>query len=232
MWIKIKTDQGRDKIIANIYRPNTAPRANLPIAISTHQSIINSINNNKDHKNSDIFIASDFNVDLLKYESHQLTSSYVDLMFSNKFLPTITRPTRISHQSATLIDHIFVCSCTKNHIAGIILNTTVDHFPTFYSEYSPAIKVECKPYKTRKINNDSLDAFGRLLGTYSWSSVIQEKEPENAFSNFFSILEEAKNIAFPEITIKPKKKKWSHDPWMTPGLLISCKNKTLFHKAS
>ena len=149
-------------------------------------------------------------------------------MFTNKFLPIITRPTRISHQTATLIDHIFVRSNTKNHIAGIILNTTVDHFPTFYSEYSPPQNDGCKPYTTRKINSETSDAFEKLLGSHSWSSVILEKEPESAFSNFFAILNEAKDIAFPEVMINQKKRKWSHDPWMTPGLLISCRKKVNF----
>ena len=33
IWVKIRTKTGRDKIIGNIYRPNTAPLANIELAI-------------------------------------------------------------------------------------------------------------------------------------------------------------------------------------------------------
>ena len=32
-------------------------------------------------------------------------------------------------------------------------------------------------------------------------------------------------LAFPEITVRPKKHTFAHSPWMTPGLLISCKSR-------
>jgi hypothetical protein len=52
----------------------------------------------------------DFNIDLLKYNSHEKTNNYVDNLFSNGFLPIITKPTRVTTSSATLIYHI----CTNN----------------------------------------------------------------------------------------------------------------------
>ena len=40
MWVKIKMKNGPDKIIGNIYRPNSAPRADLQLAIETHNNIL------------------------------------------------------------------------------------------------------------------------------------------------------------------------------------------------
>ena len=38
-------------------------------------------------------------------------------------------------------------------------------------------------------------------------------------------------MAFPEVMIKPNKNKFSHEPWMTKGLLLSCRSKSkLFSK--
>ena len=36
LWIKIKIKNGPDKIIGNVYRPNTAPLANLVRSIEIH----------------------------------------------------------------------------------------------------------------------------------------------------------------------------------------------------
>ena len=74
LWIKVTVDRNTCKIIGNIYRPNSAPKANLHLAISTHTSIISKIKSNKKHKNCSIEIASDFNIDLLKFQEHAKTN--------------------------------------------------------------------------------------------------------------------------------------------------------------
>ena len=50
----------------------------------------------------------DFNIDLLKVNIHAQTNEFVNDvdLISQGFLPKITRPTRITPHSATLIDHI------------------------------------------------------------------------------------------------------------------------------
>ena len=49
LWLKVQTGKNMFKIIGNIYRPNTAPRANLNLAITTHNLIISKIKSNKSH---------------------------------------------------------------------------------------------------------------------------------------------------------------------------------------
>ena len=41
-----------------------------------------------------VFLLSDFNVDLSKYEQHSLTNEFLDSLASSKFLPYITQPTQ------------------------------------------------------------------------------------------------------------------------------------------
>ena len=50
IWIKIKIKNGPDKIIGNVYRPNTAPLANLERSIEIHNQIIEKILSNNSHK--------------------------------------------------------------------------------------------------------------------------------------------------------------------------------------
>ena len=59
-------------------------------------------------------------INLLNYESHDLTANFVDTMYSYSYLPLINRPTRVTQQSALLIDSIHVL--TKNHTALLILS--------------------------------------------------------------------------------------------------------------
>ena len=67
IWVKIKTKDGPDKIIGNIYRPNTAPLANLERSIEIHNQIIDDILANKNHQKCDIQIVADFNINMLNF---------------------------------------------------------------------------------------------------------------------------------------------------------------------
>ena len=49
----------------------------------------------------------DMNIDLLKFEIHRRTDDYLNNLFSHRFLPVISKPTRVTNTSATLIDHIY-----------------------------------------------------------------------------------------------------------------------------
>ena len=47
-------------------------------------------------------------MDLLKCSIHRQTSVFAEMLLDNGMIPTITKPTRISKTTATLIDNILV----------------------------------------------------------------------------------------------------------------------------
>ena len=89
---------------------------------------------NKNHAKCEIQILSDFNVNMLNFETHGLTNDYINYLISKSFLPMITLPTRIKHKSATLIDHIWTNKVGNVYNSGIIISSLSDHFPVFYFE--------------------------------------------------------------------------------------------------
>ena len=58
-------------------------------------------------ENKQVYIMGDFNINLLNSEKHNLTSEFLQLMYSNSYLPLINKPTRVTATTATLIDNIF-----------------------------------------------------------------------------------------------------------------------------
>ena len=96
--IGLKSDRKRS-IIGVIYRPNTAPKADIDIFSSTLFDIMDSINNENKHG----IIMGDMNIDLLKFGSHNKTNDYLDNIFCRGYIPAIMRPTRVTRSSATLI---------------------------------------------------------------------------------------------------------------------------------
>ncbi|CAH3145263.1 unnamed protein product, partial [Porites evermanni] len=58
-------------------------------------------------ENEICFLMGYFNINLINYQNHHLTGQFLDGMYSNMFFPLITRPSRITSHTATLIDKIF-----------------------------------------------------------------------------------------------------------------------------
>ena len=57
--------------------------------------------------NKSCYIMGDFNIDLMKNNTHKPTNDFINMMFSNALIPLINKPTRITSHSATIIDNIF-----------------------------------------------------------------------------------------------------------------------------
>ena len=77
----------------------------------------------------------DHDIDLLNIESHSPNSDYNDILYSNCFIPSTTRPTRVTNSSATVIDSIFTntfSSQVGESLQGILLTDISDHYPVFY----------------------------------------------------------------------------------------------------
>ena len=87
-------------VIAVIYRmPNTS----LGIFIDRVGSILHTIT----RENKSCYFLGDLNIDLLNHDNHSPTSEFLDIMYSYSMFPLITKPTRVTKDTATLIDHIF-----------------------------------------------------------------------------------------------------------------------------
>ena len=59
-------------------------------------------------ENKLVHLIGDYDIDLLNSEKHDLTNEFVDVLYCNEFLPLISRPTRITSTSATLIDNMMI----------------------------------------------------------------------------------------------------------------------------
>ncbi len=112
----------KNVIVSCIYR---APGSNVELFKEWMEKMF-SVNNQKD-----LFICGDYNIDLLNAKKHKSTEEFVDVMFSMCLFPKITKPSRITSHSATLIDNIFTNILDNNTVSGLLLNDTCDHLPVF-----------------------------------------------------------------------------------------------------
>ena len=55
-----------------------------------------------------MILGMNHNLNLLKCEIHKGTHDILDLMLQHQLYPSITRPSRVTQMTATLIDNIFI----------------------------------------------------------------------------------------------------------------------------
>ena len=86
------------------------------------------------------YFLGDLNVNLLKYESNQSTTAFLDTLYSYNVFPLITKPTRVTRESATLIDHVLTNNFDINskHKQGILYTSISDHYA--YLTISPGLQ--------------------------------------------------------------------------------------------
>lgn len=97
----VELDMGKEKnvIVCCVYR---APGSSLEVFNEKFHELLIDLNS----RNKSVYICGDFNIDLLHYENHRSTQEFVDNIFSTGFVPLITKPSRVTEHSATLIDNI------------------------------------------------------------------------------------------------------------------------------
>ena len=100
LTIEIKLKNRKNLIICNMYR---LPSGNIENFLEKLDQTLKQLHR---HRNKQIVFASDSNIDLLKYGHSDNTTKLVDIFSEHGFAPLISRLTRITNHSASLIDHI------------------------------------------------------------------------------------------------------------------------------
>ena len=112
---------------------------------------VNKLLDNITKENKTTFLLGDFNIDLLKYESHTSTNEFLDSLSSNMILPYILHPNRITVHSKSLIDNIFSDHISKEATCGNLTSAISDHLPQFFimpSIFSDSSSSKSNVYET------------------------------------------------------------------------------------
>ena len=94
-------------------------------------------------------MASNFNMNLFDFEQNKEVQYFLNTMFGHIIMPIINKLTRVTKNTATAIDHIFINTVTITKFwIGIIKSDILDHFPIFFAA---ACKTYIKETKQREI---------------------------------------------------------------------------------
>ena len=95
------------------------------------------------------FLLGDINIDLIKNDSDPHTSTFLDSMTANFFVPQIIHPTRITPHSRTLIDNIF--SNVPNFSQGKSGNLTIYISISYLTERKQFVYINGANSETRQV---------------------------------------------------------------------------------
>ena len=213
LFIKV-ADGGlsREIIIGNVYKPphNNNNKDNIDAFVDEMRPILDKINASK----LDIFCSGDYNIDLLKVNTKEYYSNFLDMMIQNSLFPKITLPTRFAKSSCSLLDNIF-CKLSKNissTISGILLSDLSDHLMCFVGIKLVKMKNTDPPRLVKqKINVEKANTLllQDLNSQNIYNKMIQslDHDPNDNYKKMSEILQDCRRKHFPNKLVKFNKKK-------------------------
>ncbi len=144
--------------------------------------------------------------------------------------PTILKPTRLTTQSATLIDNIFTNDIGSKVASGILLNDIRDHLPVFTVVQSVTwTKIKTGTTKwIRKRFCETLGALKKDLSKQKCNQVYLHQNPNKAYDEFITIFMSLYDKHCP--LQQQRIYKYEEKPWITKGLDNACKKKNVLYK--
>ena len=235
LWFDVKFPGSTNNFtIAVIYRHPHNNLSDFLNALDDKMNFLNTLKNNK------AFIIGDINLDLNADNITSSGSDYLKMLQSHAFFPIITKPTRVSASSQTIIDHILTNDTESTITPGVFPYKISDHYPIFctitnsiFSNYHSEV-----PYSYRNVNSVDGDKFrsdlesslNPLLLDITHSPPTSQNKLDESFTRLVEIISKVIDKHAPLISVSRKQKRWQKKPWLTKGLIISIKNKQRLYK--
>ena len=198
-WCEIILGNGRPNVIVRcIYQ---CPTSNLSAFTSEFETLLKEISEHE------IYILGDFNIDLLKYSEHLLTEECLNMLYLNNLLPLITKPTRLTHHTSTLIDHI-----SDHLLVFCLLDRQISRSKRalYFLDYSKF----------------DVDQYIKDVDAVDWINVCNDSnDTQEEAANCISILKQIAGKHAPIKHASQSKRRQLAKPWLTRGILISVTRK-------
>ena len=227
VFVEILTKSNKHIVVGSMYRP---PNNTEDIFLETILSIKHKLL--KEREKKELIIGMDHNYDLLKSSEHKRTQHFLNSLLDKELFPTITRPTRITHQSATLIDNIFVSSnLHKKYESAIIINDMSDHLPTLTMLRQTKLKNDTSlTFESRNLNEMNLKSINAELKQINWNEKLMGPNCNENYNIMTNLINRSMEKYSPLKKIRISSKRIYIEPWMSRGLEISAKKKEKLYK--
>ena len=217
LFVEIKFPKKKNLVIGCIYRH---PTSKIPIQ-EFNQCFVEPLLQKINSENKQCILMGDFNIDLLKCESHEDSNAFLNNLSSSFFTPYVLQPTRLA--SKTLIDNIFFNSLEYQSYSGNILIEIADHLIQFLI-LEGFVKERTIPkinlFK-RDFSNFNDDEFKKAVNELNWVNIVKLdlKDPNISLNNFYKNLTFLLDEFAPYKKVSKKEYRLNFKPWITTEIL-------------
>ena len=223
-FVEIERKNAKNIIVGVLYRAHTS--------VDNFTSDIDIVLNKIGIENKMTYIMGDFNIDLLKDDTHRPIHDYLDLIYSHSMIPTIYKPTRITENTATIIDNILT-NCDNVVKSAILVTDITDHLPTILMSNLSLDKKACstnKSFYKRVHSDDNISRFKNQLSKVKWEEVLENTNVDDDYDTFLKHFQNIYDECIPLKKCTNKPKRDPRSPWITKGLLKSINTKNKLYK--
>ena len=234
-FIKIHNCKGfnKTKLLINVYR---SPSRNVDKFMKLLDNVLRSLDR---HSRKHILFTGDFNIDLIKYDKDTHSQNLVATFENYGFVQMISRPTRITDHSATLIDHVYSNDIKNTASCQVLTLHISDHLATLTTlllgdREGPCGRVTSKKpsiKQARKFCEANNAKFQSLIESEDWSEVSLHENCEVQYEKFCEIYTKHYDEAYPLNKSRPRRKNERRDPkpWILPWLEDACARRHELH---
>ena len=123
LTLEIISEKTRNTIVSVLYRPPNGHFEHF------ENFLTNFFLNTKD-SNKNVYIAGDFNLNLLDHSLNKKVHNSLNLIYQNSFILIVNKPSRVTRKTSTTIDHILTNSSVNTNFKTFIFKIDIsDHFP-------------------------------------------------------------------------------------------------------
>ena len=226
-FVELKTPR-KSIITGSMYRP---PNVDTREFLKDYEILLNKITT----ENKELILGTDHNLDLLKSHNHGQTSAFLDLNLDHGIFPTITRPTRLTHTSTTLIDNILITESMLNRYESrILIENISDHLVSILKVRDLMIKNNTQiEIEYRDMSRQGLDRLKEELDRTDWYRELPDESPlDDNMAKFNHLLQTNCDHFLPIKQSRIKASQLRKEPWVTNGLLKSIKREKTLYKHS
>ena len=216
LFVECKFQHSEAFIVGVLYRPPNLDSSIFLPELETTLQLVTS-------KHGTVFIAGDFNYDLLNLKNEPTVQDFFNIFSAYGFLPTISKTTRLSADKMSVIDNIFTNNIGIVSGSGIVFDDMSDHFPIFLNTEISAQKVEREKETTRFDHRQINNLSEHLYNSLEADGFMQIVDPEITCNTLL----EAYELGIKKYSIRytPNRKNTAIKPWISPGILCSINNK-------
>lgn len=217
IWVEVKPKNSKSFLVGNVYRP---PNSTIQWQEHFEDCMETVLTEEKE-----IYVLGDFNRDLF---TDQISKTWLDYMEDFGVTQLVSKATRATPTSSTLIDHIY-SNCSENVACVNVPKIGMsDHYPIFFTRKIHG-RVPQSGHHTityRSFKDFDETSFLNDLSSVPWNIVRVFDDPNDMVDTWSNLFLEVVNRHVP---LKQHRVKRENQPqWLTPEILDAIKTRDKF----